>query len=472
MREDSTSSQTMLWLRRPRGALAALALLTAWGAQARDMPEVPKMGRVSLVPIHGEVDRGLAAFVVRVLGDHRKGELVVFELNTLGGELEAALSIRDALLASKATTLCWVHPRAISAGALISLACDVVAMAPGSLVGAATPVLVGMGDPKVDEKVASYMRQEMASTALAHGRPENVARAMVDGDVVVPGVNEKGKLVTLDAQQALALGVAELEAASLETLWEKLGRDPPLLEKPQPTGAETVAAFLSNPPVAMLLMVLGLLGLLIELTHPHGGLGIVVGLTCIGLFFMSHELVNLAGWEEILMLVAGLALIAAEYFAPGHGVFAVIGVHLVLASLFLALLNVGALPLSVAWHTGGIPRALASVFGSVLVTFGLYLVAVRYLPDSQLGKKLILDFVPPGLEPQRDAMGLEALVGHRGIATTDLRPEGKVEVINRRAEARLVHGFLDVGGRVRVVGVDGRRVMVEAYEADDEGSPE
>ncbi len=445
----------MWWSLLPLALCAAAA-----DVAAKKVPDIPKVGRVSLVQIHGEVDPGLAAFVKRALEGHRAGELVVLEVNTLGGRLDSAIEVRDAVLAAEATTLCWVHPRAISAGALIALSCDVVAVAPGASIGAATPVTVGGGDARVDEKLLSYMRQEMASTARQTGRNAEVAKAMVDGDVVVPGLNRKGELVTLDEVKALEWGVADVQAATLDELWQKLERDPPRIERLHPSAAESLSRFFANPTVAVVLMVLGLFGIVVELLHPKGGLGLLFGLACLAAFFFGHHVVNLAGWEEAILLLVGLALIGIEYFVPGHGVFGVVGAHLVLASLFLALIDFN-VPFSVAWESGGVQRALASVFGAVLVTFGLYVAAVRFLPESHLGRKLILqDVVAPPPSDER-GIALEALVGQAGVALTDLRPAGRVEVINRRADARLEVGFARAGARVRVLRVEGRSLVVE-----------
>ena len=236
-----------------RSFALVLGAALAAGALART-PDIPRLGRVSLIKVEGEIDQGTAAFIHRVLGDHRKEELVVLELNTLGGHLAPAIEIRDALLAAEATTLCWVHPRAISAGALITLSCDVVVVSPGATIGAATPLIVGAGDPRIDEKVLSYMRQEMATTAASTGRRQDVARAMVDGEVVVEGLNKKGELVTLDADGALRWEVADLQAASLDDAWSALGRDPPSIERIFPSPAESLARFVSDPVVSMLLM--------------------------------------------------------------------------------------------------------------------------------------------------------------------------------------------------------------------------
>jgi len=442
-----------------RAFALVLGMALAAGAGART-PEIPKLGRVSQIKVEGEVDQGTSAFIRRVLDEHRKEELVVLEVNTLGGHLGPAIEIRDALLAAEATTLCWVHPRAISAGALITLSCDVVVVSPGATIGAATPLIVGAGDPRIDEKVLSYMRQEMATTAASTGRRQDVARAMVDGEVVVEGLNKKGELVTLDADGALRWEVADLQAASLDEVWRALGRDPPRIERIYPSPAESLARFIAEPLVAVLLMALGLLGILVELLHPKGGFALVFGLVCLGLFFLGHQVVNLAGWEEMLLLLAGLALIAMEVFVPGTAAFGVVGAHLVIASLFLALINLGGVPLSVAWGSGGIPRALASVLGSVLATFGLYVAAVRFLPESRLGKQLILEDVVARAPPEERGIALDALVGQVGVAITDLRPAGRVEVINHKADARLEVGFASAGTKVRVLRVEGNRVVV------------
>lgn len=459
--------------------LAVLAVLWAIAGAAgppppRKRPDVPQVGRVSLVPVHDTIDRGVAAFLRRVLAQHREGELVVLELNTLGGELEAAISIRDALLEAKATTLCWVRPRAISAGALITLACDVVAVAPGAMIGAATPVQLSPGGAMrpVHEKVVSYMRKEMATTAVQQGRPAAVAEAMVDADLGVPGLIEKGKLLTLDAKQALEWSVADLSASSEAELWQALGRDPPALERPRPSPAEQLSHFLSNPVMAVLLIVLGLLGIAVELIHPQGGTALLGGLFCLGLFFFGHHLVDLAGWEELLLLVAGLVLLAIELWTPGHTVFGVAGLHLVLASLFLALVSLDRIPLEVAWQTGAIPRALGSVLGALLLAAACAAALLKALPQTRFGRDLVLARVLTTPAREERGIALDALVGQVGVALTDLRPTGRVEVINRRADARLEYGFLHAGARVRVLRVEGQRVVVREEPTPPPGTGE
>src|SRR5215510_7876990 len=181
-------------------ATIATTAVSARGDDARALPAIPKSGVVTIVKLDKEVDLGLAPFLDRVASSGKPGDLLVIEINTLGGRIDAAIRIRDALLHTAALTVCWVNPRAISAGALIALACDVIAVAPAATIGAAMPVQVGpTGEMSpVDAKVVSFMRSEMRATALAKGRRGDLAEAMVDADAAVPGLGEPHKLVTLD----------------------------------------------------------------------------------------------------------------------------------------------------------------------------------------------------------------------------------------------------------------------------------
>jgi membrane-bound serine protease (ClpP class) len=449
--------------------LFALVASAQPATTARKLPTIPGTGRVSVEAIDETVDPGLAAFLGRVLSEGREGETVLVEINTLGGRLDSALAIRDALLKAEATSVCWVKPRAISAGALITLACDVVVVARGATIGAATPVKLTMtGDSEqVEEKVLSYMRQEMATTATAQSRPPLVAEAMVDPDVEIEGLDEKGKLLTLDDRGALAWGIADFEASTEAELWKQLGRDAPSIERPRPSAAEQLARFLSAPTVTTILLLLGLFGLAFEFFHPTHGAALLGGLFCLGLFFFGHLVVNLAGWEELAIVAVGALFLTIEYLIPGNTLFGAIGLKLILLGLFLALVDLENMPVGVAWEGGWIPRALATVFGGVLGAVALGVLAFRLLPATPLGKGLVLDAVvatPPTTTDPR-TMVVDAMLGQVGLAITDLRPMGRVQVMNKKVEAQMEVGFASAGAKVRVVRIQGDRIIVREESA-------
>ena len=166
--------------------------------------------------LEGMIDPGVSAFVERVIEDAEANEVdaIVFEIDTFGGRVDAATVIRDAILDSEALTIAFINKRAISAGALISLACDKIVMAQAGTMGATTPV-DGSGT-KASDKVTSYMRAEMRATAERTGRDAKIAEAMVDERVDIPGLSaEAGRPATLTTEQSLNYEMADETAESL-----------------------------------------------------------------------------------------------------------------------------------------------------------------------------------------------------------------------------------------------------------------
>src|SRR5690606_34945001 len=284
-------------------------------------PITPKPGAttVLVVPIEETVELGLAAFLKRAMRDHPDAAAIVLDVDTFGGRVDAAVSMRDALLEAEVPTVAYVHPRAISAGALISLACETVIMGEGASIGAATPYAGGgTGAPDVDEKMTSYMRTEMRATAESRGRRGDVAEAMVDADVQIEGVIDAGKLLTLDTDRAVDLGIADGQARTMAELLEKLGLERLTVVREQENWGEKIARFLTEPTVSGLLLSIGMLALMMTFYTQNFGLLTLVGVIALGLFFGGHTAVELVGAEELLLLALGLLLLGAELFViPG-----------------------------------------------------------------------------------------------------------------------------------------------------------
>ncbi len=174
--------------------------------------------------LKGTINKGLARDFEGVLeeAERAKAEALILEIDTFGGRLDSAVKIKDKLIDTKINTIAFINKKAISAGALISLATKHIVMAPGSTIGAATPVRLTYWEERpASEKVISYFRKEMKSTAEANNHPGDIAEAMVDPDVKIEGVVEKGKLLTLTTKEAITLKVAEHEVKNLEELFEK-----------------------------------------------------------------------------------------------------------------------------------------------------------------------------------------------------------------------------------------------------------
>ena len=165
--------------------------------------------KVYLAEITGEIDPRMAPYITRVVSDaeNNGADAIIFRINTFGGRVDAATQIKDAILGSRLLTIAFIHNRAISAGALIALSCRKICMVPGSSIGAAT--VVDQSGQKQSEKYQSFMRSEMRSTAERNGRRTDIAQGMVDENILVPGINDHNRLITLTSDEAKKYGIAD-----------------------------------------------------------------------------------------------------------------------------------------------------------------------------------------------------------------------------------------------------------------------
>ena len=424
---------------------------------------------VYVAPIEGVIDLGLAPFVQRVLEEAAtaKASAVVLDINTFGGRVDAAVLIRDALLESKILTVAFINKRAISAGALISLATEKIAMADGGTIGAATPVQIGLpGAPAqpVAEKTVSYMRKEFRATAEHRNRPALIAEAMVDADVEIPDIIQKGKLLTLTTKEALDVKVADFQANTLEAVLQSLDLGDADIRHASETWAETLVRFLTHPVVSSLLMTLGIMGIIVEIRVPGFGLPGLMGLVSLGLFFWGHTLVRLAGLEEFLLVSLGLILVAMEiFFIPGFGIAGIFGILALMGGLGLSLIGSGA-----TWDST--LSALGQVSLSILVAILVALFLLRYFQRLPFGKRLLLKTSLLSKEgyassPEEDQRWL----GKRGTAATDLHPSGIAHLNGDRVDVVSDGDFINVGQAVEVVRVDGNRIVVRLLTEPAEG---
>lgn len=423
--------------------------------------DAPAQSKVVVIGIDRTVELGLAAFVRRAIEDNQDAAVLVFEINTLGGRVDAAIQIRDAILEAKPRTVAFIDPRAISAGALIALACDNVVMTDGATIGAVTPVQASGGEVEAaGEKMVSYMRAEMRATAEANGRRGDIAEAMVDREVVIDEVVDAGKLLTLDTDQAIKLGIADAEAVNLDELMGLLRLEDPQTQISKLNWGEEVARWLTEPTVSGLLLSVGMLGLMIAFYTRTVGPFTVAGLISLGLFFGGHAVVNLVGWEEAVLFAVGVILILVEiFFVPGFGIPGVVGFACLLAALVMALIGI---PLDVSFETGLLASAMTRVMLSLLGALGLALLFARLLPKTSLGHRLVLEQAETGFTSAATAS--TALVGSFATALTDLRPAGKITIGIARHDARSERSFIARGTRVRVIGTDGPTLVVRVAE--------
>jgi membrane-bound serine protease (ClpP class) len=426
---------------------------------------------VYVATVSGTIDLGMTPYIKRVISkaEDAQAAAVILDINTPGGRLDAALAIKDALLDAEVPIIAYVNREAFSAGALIAIAANTTYIAPGGVIGAATPV-DGLGT-KASEKVVSAVRTDFKSVAELRGRDADIAEAMVDEEVAIEGLVEKGKLLTLTSTEALKWGYSEGEVADLEALLEAEGLAGATVINVDLSFPERMVRFITKPAVAGILISLGFLGLLAELTSPGFGVPGLAGLSLLALFFWGHMLAELTGWEGVALVVVGLVLIAIELLViPGFGVAGLLGLAAFFTGLFIAMIGQGA-------ATGDFLRATFVLLGATtLMIVGAWLI-LRFLPRRRAFRGLSLQTslargsgleASSGAEGQKEATGhTEAyisLVGARGIALTDLRPAGVARIDNHRVDVVTEGDFIEEGRSIEVIADEEYRRVVAAID--------
>lgn len=420
---------------------------------------------VYLAAIEGTIDLGLAPYVQRVLAEAAaaRAAAVVLEINTFGGRVDAAVQIRDALLTTPVPTIAFVNKRAISAGALIGLAAQSIVMSSGGTMGAATPVRVGQGGSAmlpVEEKTVSYVRKEFRATAESRKRPPLLAEAMVDADVVIPGLVDKGKLLTLTTDEAIAHKVADRRAETLDEVLQQAGLAGAEVRRTAPNWAEGIVRLLTHPVVSSLLVTVAMLGIVLELRTPGFGVAGVLGVASLALVLWGHWIVQLAGWEEMLLVLAGVVLLALEMFViPGFGIAGALGIAALVAGFALSMLGSGNSAQVLMLVAG---RVVFSLLAALLASF----VLMRFMATSRLGRRLVLateleadeGYASPPLD---DAHWL----GKSGTAWSALRPAGIADIDGQRVDVVSDGELIEAGTPIQVTRVDGNRIVVKRAQA-------
>ncbi len=431
---------------------------------------------VYYIPIQGDIDMGLPYFIERGISEAEQNDakVIIFDVDTFGGRIDAATRIKDAILSSKVPTIAFINRRAISAGSLISLSCDSIYMTSGATIGAATAV--DQSGKKTSEKVISYMREEMASTAEANGRSREIAAAMVDEELSIDyriSVNgdtlraeavegfKSGKLITLSTKKALELGIADRELETLDQVLLFLGESEARVVEMHSSWSEKLVRFLTSPTVAPLLMTLGFLGLLFEIKSPGFGFPGAAGLLLLALFFGSHLLVGLADISEIILLVFGVILVLLEIFIiPGFGITGIAGGLLILWSMFQMLLG----------DHPGIEETRGALYGLNIGIAGGIIAGIfffRVLVRSKFYKQIVPYTPQKKSQGYSISKGFEKIIGQTGVATSDLRPAGTAEFDGSRYQVMTAGDYLIKGSRIKATGIDENQLIVRPVDEEE-----
>jgi len=431
------------------------------------VPEVTRATKhvAYVIPVQDEISQPTLFIIRRGLKEAiaQKADVIVLDMNTPGGRLDATLDIMEALGKFPGQTFTFINKDAISAGAFISATTNEIWFAPNGVIGASAPVASSGQD--IDEtmrlKVISYLRARIRSVSEGKGYRGAAVEAMIDKDyelkIADVVIKPKGELLSRTAAEAmkpygeppqplLGAGIAaDIDAL----LTKKFGAGNYEIRRFEVTWSESLAQYLTA--LAPILTGLGLLALFVEFKMPSHGLFAGVGILLLLVVFFGHYVAGFSGHEPVLLFSLGLLLLLVEVlFFPGVAIPAVLGLALMLVALVWSMADLW--PNEPITFSGeAFARPLSNVGFGLLLSMGLFAALLRYMPKGWLWDRLTVNAVA-GSVAQSAAGGSAAsgLIGASGVAATALRPGGQVEIAGRRYEARAMLGSIAPGTRIVV----------------------
>jgi membrane-bound serine protease (ClpP class) len=413
--------------------------------------------------------------------DSLKADIFLIHMNTYGGTVVDADSIRTRILQSKIPVYVFIDNNAASAGALISIACDGIYMRPGGSIGAAT--VVNQTGAAMPDKYQSYMRSTMRATAEAHGkdtiitadndtiykwfRDPKIAEAMVDQRIYIEGVSDTGKVLTFTPMEAMKHGFCEGTAENVDEVMQQIGVSEYEMVEYEPSWIEKIIGFLVNPMISGLLIMAIVGGIYFEMQSPGIGFPLGVAILAAVAYFAPLYLEGLAENWEIILFMVGVILMAVEIFAiPGFGVAGILGVSFMFIGLVLSLIgNVHFDFEGVEMDGVGIAlvTVLFGVFGGFLLS--VYLGKSLFTATSGPFKNFALNTVQPVSEGFVSVdTRLFELKGKTGISQTVLRPGGKIIIDGEVFDAVAETGFIEKDEQVVVTRIESVQLFVELVE--------
>lgn len=418
---------------------------------------------VFVLPIQEEIGPASARHIKEGLKQAKElnADYIILHLNTYGGAVHDADEMRTAILKNTIPIYAFIDNNAASAGALISIACDSIYMAPGANIGAAT--VVGQDGAPAPEKYQSYMRSILRSTAEQKKRDPKIAEAMNDPRIYIPGVNDSGKVLTFTTNEAIKNKYCQGEAQNIEAVLRLAGITSYEIHTYQITRIGTVIDWLINPFISGILIMIIIAGIYYEFQAPGTIFPIAASAVAALLYFAPHYLQGLAENWEILVFIIGLILLALEVFViPGFGVAGVAGILCIVLGLTLSLVKSVPSNLPVNLPDGNaFVYALSVVLISMLLSIGLSFLLFRKFLQSTLFHKVS---VQSTFSKEEGYVGVDLnekkLHGKEGTAHTILRPSGKVEIEGTIYDATAETGYIDKGEKIVVVKFEAAQLFV------------
>ncbi|MCP3941768.1 MAG: serine protease [Desulfobacteraceae bacterium] len=480
------------------GVILLSAALPGWVAAAQNNQ------KIYLIPVEGTVEPGMAAHIKRAVEEvkNEPDAIIVFEMDTFGGRVDAALEIVDTISGiPKGKSIAFVEKKAISAGALIALASGTLIMKNHTLIGDCAPIIqTSEGQKEVGEKTQTVLRAQFRSLAKKNNYPEVLAEAMVSKNIEVYRITiagktqymdkkayddltenqkkqiskketivAKGELLTMDDKEAFDLGFSKQSVENIDQALTFLGYKNYTLVPLGQSWSEHMVRLLQ--PFLPILMLLGIGAIYTEIKAPGFGIPGVIGIICLGLVFFNQHLVGLAGQMEFLLFLIGFLLLGVEVFIlPGFGVAGISGLLVLAAGLVLSFQNFIIPDPSFPWEKQLLLQNISMVIGIFVGAFLISLFIIRFvlprLATLVKGPYLSATLENSHVDSDRN---IDVRPGEIGVALTTFRPSGKIKIGNKKIDAIAQGEFIAPGTPIRVESVEQNHIIVKP-NTDNKGS--
>ena len=423
-----------------------------------------------VIKLHKQIDASSARMFTDALkqAEQADADWCILDLNTYGGAVDAADSIRSAIMESSIPVIAFINNQAVSAGALISIACDSIYMKNGSTFGAAT--VVDQQGEVLPDKYQSFMRAMMRSTAESHGKRKIVQ----DGDTVevwirdpqiAQSMTRKDSVLSFTPTEAIANGycngtadeIEEVVAQVIDTSKEKY-----TITEHKVSTTKGIIYFFLNPFIQGLLLMMIIGGIYFEFQSPGIGFPLAAAVAGILLYFIPLYLEGFVQNWEIIFFILGLILLAVEVFVlPGFGVAGICGCILVIITLAFAMIDN-----SIVFEPGSInlqplvePFAIVLVSTTTMLFLSVFLLS-RLFPTKAFSHIALKTNLPSGREGVVgvETSSLDGLIGKDAVVATDLKPQGTVSIDGKTCQAQLVAGYAQRGEIVEILRHEGGRL--------------
>lgn len=456
--------------------------------------------KVSIIPLVGMIDGGIHSSLKRrvEIAKENGSNLIIFEIDTYGGQLEAAFEISEYISnIANTKTIAFIPTKAISAGSLIAISCNEIYMAPQAELGDCEPIVPSSegGYKTVGEKIQTVLRTKFRKFAEKNGYPVLLAEAMVTKEIEIYHVVtedkpdgyyisgkelkemneeekkkfkskkliiEEGQLLTMHAKEAYEYQFAKGIVENRNDLLRLLKIDKVETSVLETNWSEEMVRFLGR--IAPVLLGIGLAALWMEFKSPGFGLPGIVGILCLATVFLSKHLVGLAETPEIIIFFVGVALLAVEIlFIPGFGIAGIPGIILIFIGAILSFqdFTIPRTPYDADLFITNIFTVMCSLIGSGIAIFLLF----KFMPGMPLFNRLVLttsETAQGGFVIPSQPAGGSDLTGAKGIALTALHPTGKIEVNNNTLDVVTDGEFIEKGQTVEIIEIRGNRIVVKA----------